>query len=160
MNKREKERDRSGVSERVRLHGKAIHSPTVVSGFCTPRPAINVNFDLAVSREITWQHSDNVQRREEQARQGGELLNMQLARYDLGQRMYSLTYCQRRIQSWAKLSTKVETAQLKVNYNARYNNTVFCLRTEPHKGNNVAQRMRSLTRSQRSIHSEASLFPE
>ena len=48
MNKREKERDRSGVSERVRLHGKAIHSPTVVSGVCIPRPAINVNFDSAV----------------------------------------------------------------------------------------------------------------
>ena len=36
----------------------------------------------------------------------------------------------------------------------------FCKRTELHKGNNAAQRMRSLTRSQRSIHSEASLFPE
>ena len=104
--------------------------------------------------------NDNVQSREEQARQEGELVYMQLTKYNLAQRMYSLTYCQRRIHSQAKSSTKVETAQFKVNYNARYNNTVFCLRTEPHKGNNAAQRMRSLTRSQRSIHSEASLFPE
>ena len=42
MNKREKERDRSGVSERVRQHGKAVHSPTVVSGVCIPRRDINV----------------------------------------------------------------------------------------------------------------------
>ena len=41
----------------------------------------------------------------------------------------------------------------------RYNNNVFCLQTQRHEGNKVAQGMRSLTRSQRSIHSEASLLP-
>ena len=48
MNKREKERDRSEVSERVRRHGKAIHSPTVFSGVCIPKPPIIVSYELAI----------------------------------------------------------------------------------------------------------------